>query len=378
MLPDATTGPADRVRPGSKETVSERGRRASLLRQEPEQLPERELESARQGGGRHVVASSEEDDVEFVGIDVSKARLDVAERPSKAQWSESNDERGITTVVERLKRSAPTIVVVEASGGLQAPLVAALAVAQIAVAVVNPRQVRDFARATGKLAKTDALDAAVLAHFAEAVRPEPRGLPDEFSIELEAVLTRRRQVVEMITTETNRLAVCRTKRMRERIKTHLNFLRHELAEIHRDLDEKLRQSPIWRENEDLLRSVPGVGRIVATTLLAELPELGRLNRKQIAALVGVAPLNHDSGQMRGKRRIWGGRPQVRAALYMAALTASKWNPVISRFYDRLLVAGKAKKVALVACMRKLLGILNAMARSRTRWALPSGGDRCGA
>jgi transposase len=305
----------------------------------------------------------------FVGIDVSKATLDVATTAGLKRQVE-NDENGITDLVAELATLRPTLVVLEATGGYQAGIVAALIVAKIPVAVVNPRQVRDFAKALGKLAKTDAIDAAVLARFAQAVRPAPRDPVDEETSALEALLTRRRQIVEMITAETNRLKQS-APTVRPSIQTTINFLRHQLGDINRDLDAAIRQSSVWREKEDLLRSVPGVGRVVATTLLCELPELGRLNRKQAAALVGVAPLNRDSGKMRGRRSIWGGRASVRAALYMAAVCASRHNPVIRSFYERLLAAGKRKKVALVACMRKLLTILNSMMRDSRPWLLPA-------
>jgi transposase len=310
----------------------------------------------------------------FIGIDVSKAYLDVCMRPVGKRLRVANDETGVAQLVAELKSRTPALVVLEATGGLQAALVAALVVAGIAVAVVNPRQVRDFGRATGKLAKTDALDAAVLAHFAEAVRPEPRPHADAATLELDAMLTRRRQLVEMVTAEQNRLACATVKAVRADLKTHINWLRHRLGEVNKDLDEAIRNSPAWRETDDLLKTVPGVGRIVATTLIAELPELGRLNRKQIAALVGIAPLNRDSGTLRGRRVIWGGRASVRAALYMAALTAIRYNPLIGAFYRRLVAAGKAKKVAIVACMRKLLVMLNALLRDRSSWqdrALPA-------
>ena len=313
----------------------------------------------------------------FVGIDVSKAQLDVAFRPSGERVQVSNSESGIAELVGRMLASPPTLVVLEATGGYQAALVASLAIAKVATAVVNPRQVRDFAKATGRLAKTDALDAEVLAHFAEVIRPEPRPLVDEQTLALEALVTRRRQVVEMIIAEKNRLAQSH-KSLRATIKAHINFLQRELQEINRELDGMLRASPLWREHEDLLRSAKGVGRITIATLFAELPELGTLDRKRIAALVGVAPLNRDSGTHRGRRMIWGGRASVRAALYMAALVASRHNPVIRRFYERLCAAGKPKKLALTACMRKLLTILNAMVRTKSPWrALPaSAQDSC--
>jgi len=245
-------------------------------------------------------------------------------------------------------------------------MVTALAVAGLPVVVINPRQVRDFAKATGKLAKTDVLDAKVLAHFAEAVRPVPRSLPDTETQALTALVTRRNQVISMLVAEKNRLCTSQPP-VRQRIQTHVAWLEQELDEIDRDLKETLHKSPVWREKENLLRTVPGVGPQLTISLLAYLPELGTLNRKSIAALAGVAPFNRDSGTLRGKRAVWGGRSRIRAALYMAALAASRHNPVISAFYQRLLAAGKAKKVALTACMRKLLVILNAMLKHHTSW-----------
>jgi transposase len=282
----------------------------------------------------------------------------------------SNDDKGISTLVAELAQMQATLVVLEATGGYQTSVVAALIIRKIPVAVVNPRQVRDFAKALGKLAKTDAVDAEVLMRFAQAVRPEPRQPPDEHTLLVEAVLTRRRQVVEMLTAERNRLAQS-AKRIRPSIEATIEFLRKQLDDINEDIDAAIRQSPVWREKEDLLRSVPGVGRIVATTLLCELPELGRLNRKEVAALVGVAPFNRDSGTLRGRRTIWGGRASVRSALFMAAVSASRFNPIIRGFYERLRAAGKLKKVALVACMRKLLTILNSMMRDSRPWQLPA-------
>lgn len=303
----------------------------------------------------------------FIGIDVSKARLDVAVRPSGESESVSNDEGGIKALVKRLGEIHPALIVLEATGGFERPVTRALASAELPVVVVNPRQVRDFAKATGQLAKTDSIDALVLAHFAEAVRPAVRPLPDEVTLELRALIARRRQLTEMIVAEGNRLSAA-SKAVRKSVKAHLRWLEVELKRADKDLDQGIRQSPIWQENEDLLRSVPSIGPVVSRTLLAELPELGRLNRKQIAALVGIAPLNRDSGTFRGRRSIWGGRATVRAALYMAALVASRRNPVIRVFYKRLREAGKAPKVALVACMRKLLTILNAMIKHKTRWS----------
>lgn len=302
----------------------------------------------------------------FVGIDVSKAQLDVAVWPSGEQWSVSNDSAGITALNERLVSMKPRLVVLEATGGLEVPLSAALAVAQLPVVLVNPRQVRDFAKATGTLAKTDALDAQVLARFAQAVRPSVRSLPNEETKHLQTLLARRRQMVEMLTAEGNRLRQA-TPAVSQRIQAHIAWLEQELRDLDGDLGRAVRSSPVWREKENLLRSVPGVGRVLSLTLLASLPELGALGRRQIAALVGVAPLNRDSGAFRGTRTVWGGRASVRATLYMATLVATRHNPVIRGFYLRLVQAGKAKKVALVACMRKLLAILNAMLKHRTPW-----------
>jgi transposase len=303
----------------------------------------------------------------IVGIDVAKATLDVAVRPSGEERHIANDAAGVTEVVAWLQVVCPQLIVVEATGGYEAPLVAELGVAQLPVAVVNPRQVRDFARATGRLAKTDRLDAQVLAHFGQAVRPTPRPLPEEAAQALAALVERRRQVVAMRTAEANRLGTTRVTSVRARIQAHLVWLDADLAEVDEDLRQRLRASPLWREQDDLLQSVPGIGPILSLTLLAELPELGHLSHGQIAALVGVAPLNRDSGTQRGRRAVWGGRRQIRAALYMGTLRATRCNPAIQAFYKRLLAAGKAKKVALVACMRKLLIILNAMLKHQTPW-----------
>jgi transposase len=302
----------------------------------------------------------------FVGIDVSQARLDIAVRPTERVWSVTNDESGVTALVAELSELQPELIVVEATGGLQTLVVAAVAAARLPIVVINPRQTRDFARASGRLAKTDVLDAAVLAHFAEALRPTPRPLPDEMAQQLTALITRRRQLLEMRIAENNRLRRS-APNMRQSIEKHLAWLDQELESINQDIERMIQSSPVWRVKENLLRSVPGVGPTVARILVAELPELGRLNRKEIAALVGVAPLNRDSGTFRGRRVIWGGRALVRRALYMAALVASRHNPVIKAFYDRLVAAGKTPKVALVACMRKLLTILNAMLAHRTSW-----------
>jgi transposase len=303
----------------------------------------------------------------FIGIDVSKARLDVAMRPSAEKLSVSNDEAGIEALVKRLSELKPALIVLEATGGLERSVSGTLGSAQLPVVVVNPRQVRDFAKALGQLAKTDRIDAEVLARFAEVMRPPLRPLPDEVSLELRALIARRRQLIEMMVAEKNRLRAA-SKAVRKRIEAHIRWLETELDRADKDLDHSIRQSPIWQEHEDLLRSVPGIGPVVSRTLLAELPELGKLNRKQIAALVGVAPLNRDSGTFRGRRGIWGGRATVRAVLYMAALVASRRNSMIRDFYKRLRLKGKAPKVTLVACMHKLLTILNAMIKHKTRWS----------
>lgn len=303
----------------------------------------------------------------FIGIDVSKARLDVAIRPSGESESVANDKTGIKALVKHLGEIQPALIVLEATGGVERQLTRALASAELPVVVVNPRQVRDFAKATGQLAKTDAIDAVVLARFAETVRPVLRPLPDEVTLELRALIARRRQITEMMVAERNRLRGA-SQNVTKRIDAHIRWLEAELQRADKDLDQSIRQSPIWQENEDLLRSVPSIGPVISRTLLAELPELGQLNRKQIAALVGIAPLNWDSGTLRGRRAIWGGRASVRAVLYMAALVASRHNTVMRVFYKRLRDAGKAPKVALVACMRKLLTILNAMIKHKTRWS----------
>ncbi|HEU4588738.1 MAG TPA: IS110 family transposase [Gemmatimonadales bacterium] len=301
-----------------------------------------------------------------VGIDVAKATLDVAVRPSGECWQLANDAAALPALVTRLRALAPALVVLEATGGFEHAAVAALAAAGLPVVVANPRQVRDFARATGQLAKTDAIDAQVLALFAERVRPAPRPLPDAAAQALDAVLTRRRQLREMLVAERNRLGFARAP-VRQGIQQHIRWLEHQLGDVDDELGQLIEHSPVWRARDNLLQSVPGVGPILSRTLLGELPELGRLSRKEIAALVGVAPLARDSGTLRGKRLVWGGRAPVRAALYMGALVATRWNPVIRAFSQRLRAAGKPAKVALVACMRKLLTILNAMVRSNTTW-----------
>ena len=303
----------------------------------------------------------------FVGIDVSKDRLDVHIRPSGQTVAAQRNDTGVEQLVGELRQLAPTLIVLEATGGFETTVAAALAGAHLPVAVVNPRQIRDFARATGRLAKTDALDAQVIALFAERIRPDPRPLTDADSQALAELVARRRQVVEMIGMETNRLHQVRNPRVQRMLRATLKTLTEQLAELDRDIDNTIKRSPIWRAADDLLTSVPGIGDVTAHTLIADLPELGRLDRRRIAALVGVAPINRDSGQMRGKRTIAGGRSDVRNALYMATLSATRWNPVISKHYRSLVERGRPKKVALIACMRRLLGILNAIVRTKTPW-----------
>ena len=302
----------------------------------------------------------------FVGIDVSKAQLDVAVRPTGQRWVVSYDQTGIEGLIPQIVDLEPALVLLEATGGLELPLVAALAAAALPVVVVNPRQVRDFAKATGTLAKTDTLDAGVLAHFADAVRPEVRPLKDAETQVLNSLTARRHQVMTMLVSEKNRLGTA-IGAVSPRIEAHIAWLEQELSDLDKGLRQTLRRSPVWREKDDLLRTVPGVGEQISLTLLANLPELGTLNRWQIAALVGVAPYNRDSGTLRGKRAVWGGRSRVRAVLYMGALVASRHNPAIRDFYQRLLAAGKPKKVALVASMRKLLVILNGMLKHGSPW-----------
>lgn len=302
----------------------------------------------------------------FVGVDIAKEEFVVACRPERPGWTATNDAAGIAATVARLQALTPTLIVLEATGGYERALVAALAAAGLPLVVANPRQVRDFAKATGQLAKTDRLDAHILALFAERVQPTPRPLPEPVVQQLAALMTRRRQLLDMLTAERNRLEHAGAP-IRRSLADHIRWLERRVADVDRDLDHTIEHSPVWRAKENLLRSVPGVGPVVSRTLLAGLPELGHLNRKQIAALVGVAPLARDSGTLKGKRVVWGGRAPVRAVLYMGALVAARRNAVIRAFYRRLIAAGKPKKVALIACMRKLLTILNAMTRTNTTW-----------
>ena len=303
----------------------------------------------------------------WVGIDVSKARLDVALGVAGALFAVANDQRGIAALLARLSQLTLARVVVEASGGLETALVAELGAAGWPVVVVNPRQVRDFARAVGQLAKTDALDARLLALFAERVQPPLRALPTAAERELKALVARRRDLVEMLTAERNRLGSA-PKVLHRELTAHIRWLEGRLKQRDRELDRKLRDAPLWQEKEDLLRGVPGVGPVLCATLLAELPELGRLDRREVAKLAGVAPLNRDSGRLRGQRAVWGGRAPVRTALYMATLSAVRFNPALKAFYRRLRSAGKPPKLALTAAMRKLLVILNAILKHRTPWS----------
>jgi transposase len=302
----------------------------------------------------------------FIGIDVSKAQLDVALRPTDDCWHVNNEESGIARLVERLRTIQPTLIVLEATGGLEVPVTGALAEAGLPVVVVNPRHARDFAKATGRLAKTDTLDARGLAHFAEAVRPTPRPLPEAQAQALSALLTRRRQLVQMLTAERRRLQTA-PRQIRADIQAHITWLTRRLARTDDDVAAAIHASPLWRAKDEILQSTPGVGPLLSRTLVAGVPELGVLNRQEIAALIGVAPFNRDSGTVRGKRAVWGGRAQVRAVLYMSTLAAVRHNPVLKAFYERLRAVGKAPKVALTACMRKLLTILNAMLKHRTPW-----------
>lgn len=302
----------------------------------------------------------------FVGIDVSKAELEVCGLPSEQLWKAPNDEAGRLALVERLRELSPTLIVMEATGGYEAAVAIHLAAAGLPVVVMNPRPVRDFAKAAGKLAKTDRIDAHMLARFGQVMRPPVRPLKDEQSRELDALFMRRRQVVDMLTMEKNRLAQA-TKRVRKNIQAHIVWLEKRLDEVDGELKTLIHATPVWREKDDILQSTPDVGTIVSTALLARLPELGKLNRRQISALVGVAPLNNDSGKHKGQRRIWGGRAMPRSLLYRATLAAVRCNPAIKAFHDKLKAAGKKPKVAIVACMRKLLTILNTLIKNMTPW-----------
>jgi transposase len=306
-----------------------------------------------------------------VGIDVSKNSLDIAVHETGEIWSCNNDASGVAGLVAKLKQLKATSIVLEATGGCETLVTATLSAADLPVIVVNPRQVRDFAKATGQLAKTDRIDCRVLAHFAAAINPPVRPVKSDEAQHLEALLARRRQIVEMLVAEKNRLANNRNRAVVKDLNAHIVWLERRLKSSDDELQRVLKTSPAWRERDDLLRSVPGVGPVLSLTLLAQLPELGQLNRREIAKLVGVAPFNRDSGQWRGSRHIWGGRAAVRAPLFMATLCAIRVNPTIKLFYQRLIKAGKAPKVAITACMRKLITILNLMVKTQTSWRTAS-------
>jgi transposase len=302
----------------------------------------------------------------FVGVDVSKAGLDVAVRPGGVVWQVDNDKAGICELVRRLGQLRPACIVIEATGGYERAAAKALFRAGLPVAVVNPRQPRAYARATGQLAKTDRIDAQVLSHFGEVIRPRLVTSDDTARDELSGLQARRQQLMEMVTAEENRLETAQPKVARE-LREHLGWLKKRVKRLDKEIEGMMHSRPEWSMKEEILRSVPGVGPVLSAAIIAGLPELGRADRRQIAALVGVAPLNRDSGTLRGRRCVWGGRAPLRSVLYMATLAATRHNPVIGALYRRLCAAGKPKKVALVACMRKLLTILNAMLRNRTAW-----------
>lgn len=303
----------------------------------------------------------------YVGIDVAKAHLDVHVLPAGEAFTVARDGESVASLADRLKTLSPSLVVLEATGGFETLVAATLGGAGLPVAVINPRQIRDFARSAGRLAKTDALDAEVIALFAQRMQPEPRPLADEQTRTLSELVARRRQLVEMMTAERNRRPRLSRKSLVKALDRHLAVLQKDLSALEEEIKDTIRGMPIWREREDLMRSVPGVGPTLARTIIADVPEIGTLDRKKVAALIGVAPLNWDSGTYRGRRTTWGGRSKVRAVLYMAALAASRCNPILRSFYQRLLNAGKPRKLALVAVMRKLLTILNAIVRDQTPW-----------
>lgn len=341
-------------------TVVKHGSPHRLFRK-PERLPGRKARIL-QGRDMEEPMSTES----FVGIDVSKDTLEIGVHPSQDAYRVANTEKGLDELIKRLNQLHPQLIVCEATGGYETLMVSCLAAAGLPVVVVNARQVRDFAKSIGKLAKTDTIDAGVIARFASAVRPELRSVKDRPSQELSALVTRRRQIVEMIGAETNRLTTG-SRRSRRDIEAHVRWLQKRLGQIDNQIKRDIHNGPMWRTQDQILQSAPGVGPATSATLISSVPELGQLNRKQIACLIGVAPLNHDSGRFRGRRMIWGGRAQVRSVLYMSTLSAIRFNPVIRQFYQRLKDSGKCFKVAMVACMRKLLVILNAMVRTQTSW-----------
>jgi transposase len=328
----------------------------------PERLPGRFKARIPQGREMEEPMSTEY----FVGIDVSKDTLDVCAYPTQDTFRVPNSPDGLGELIKRLKPIEPRLIVFEATGGYETLAVSSLAVAGLPVVVVNPRQIRDFAKSIGRLAKTDVIDAGVIARFASAVRPELRPLKDSPSQELTGLVTRRRQIVDMIVAETNRLNAA-TRRNRRDIQAHIRWLQKRQDQIDDEIKRNIKNSPLWRTTDQILQSASGVGPATSAMLISCVPELGQLNRKKIACLIGVAPLNRDSGRFKGRRMIWGGRAQVRAVLYMSTLSAIRFNPIIRQFYQRLRGAGKCFKVAMVACMRKLLIILNAMVRNQTKW-----------
>jgi transposase len=301
----------------------------------------------------------------YIGVDISKENLDIALNTVKEKWRMSNDPAGIKKAIELIRRKSPVLVVFEATGGLELPFWQALTEVGIKAAPVNPRQIRDFAKAKGILAKTDNIDAQVIAQYGQAMQPKSQVFPD--TQELKEMIARRSQIIEMITAEKNRLKAARRPKIQQDIKINIEWLKSRLDGVDKDLEKAIKSNPEWRQKYELLESAPGIGNTTAISLVAGFTELGKLNRHQIAALAGVAPFNRDSGTMRGKRMVWGGRPRIRCALYMATLVATRCNPVIRKFYQRLCGQGKAKKVALTACMRKLLLILNSMLKHNTSW-----------
>ncbi len=307
----------------------------------------------------------------YVGIDVSKSWLDVAMRPSFETMRFENTAAGIELLLENLTKQDVKLVVVESTGGFEREVALRLGTAGVPLAIVNPRHVRDFAKALGKLAKTDKIDSQVIAHFAEAVGPQAQEGKTEDMLELQELVSRRKQLTQMLAAEKTRLHQARAKRVRTDVEETIKFLKKRLKQTNTDIEDRLKKSEFWKEDVNLLSSVPGIGPVATMSIISSLPELGKLNRKQISSLVGVAPLCRDSGNYHGRRTTWGGRSQVRTALYMATLCATRFNPVIRRFHERLMDAGKAPMVALIACMRKLLTILNAMLKTRSPWNLVS-------
>jgi transposase len=303
----------------------------------------------------------------FIGVDIAKTSFEFVAHGDDRHFSLSNDEAGIQQAIRQIKQFSPELIVLEATGGFELPLVAALSMANLPVVVINPRQVRNFAKATGHLAKTDAIDAVVLAHYAAVVKPAVRAIPDAEMTLLKEIVSRRQQLVGILVAERNRLGTAHNHVVKEGIQSHIDWLKKELDDTDDELRRQIEGSPVWQAKDDLLQTVPGIGPITSATLLANLPELGTLNRHQIASLAGVAPFNRDSGIMRGKRSVWGGRARVKTAIYMATIVAVRWNAKIKEFYQRLCSSGKAKKVALVACMRKFLIILNTMLKNNTPW-----------